>query len=163
MKALKRMEKRLRRVLAGIMIAGGIMAGKEIMEGCGIVIVKEAEASEIVNSSRQIQMIIYTYGNEAYMAEGVLDVLQDGNSGSETVMEIQGSIEKIDDISTVQYIEDNELVKSEPIVLTVYMENKIYGFYSRHELTGGKGMNGDPIIYYGYLEVYSDEDAYYST
>lgn len=41
------------------------MAGKEIMEGCGIVIVKEAEASEIVNSSRQIQMIIYTYGNDA--------------------------------------------------------------------------------------------------
>lgn len=31
-------------------------------------------------------------------------------------MEIQGSIEKIDDISTVQYIEVMNWIKSEPIV-----------------------------------------------
>lgn len=59
-------------------------------------------------------------------------------------------------------IEDVELTESEPTVLTVYIENKIYGFYSRHELTGGTGMKGDPIIYYGYLEGYSDGDIYYS-
>lgn len=158
MKNRKKQTKGMWMILAGAMIAGGTIFGKQVVADYSIEILKELE---VEMPDQKIQILIHTYGNETYMAEGALNVIQNKNSGSETVMEVQGSLEKIEDMDVDRSsIDDIKTTESAPTVLTVYTEDKIYGFYSRHELIRDTGRDGNPVIYYGYLEGYADNEIY---
>lgn len=108
---------------------------------------------------QKTRIMIYTYRNEVYMVEGMLEMLQEGGEENEAVLELQGSIEKIEDAKVQE--SDIDQVRSAPTALTVYMEDKIYGFYSIYELDGN-GTDEEPIIYYGYLVGYAEGDTHYS-
>lgn len=110
------------------------------------------------NMSEEVRLMIYTYGNETYVVNGMLEVLQDGNGEQETVIEIQGSIEKIKNSEDI--ISDENFDRAMSTVLTVYEDDKIYGFYSNHHISK---ENEKCMIYYGFLEGYYDGEDYYSS
>lgn len=117
-------------------------------------------SAEMIDTEKHTQIIINTYAGEQYIAEGKIDVIQSGGEKKEALLELQGSIEKQE--NTKQ--EDKKVQKADyPAVLTVYMNEAVYGFYSNYpiELTSPDGMN--VIEMYGYLEGYYDGENQYST
>lgn len=106
----------------------------------------------------EVRMVVHTYSNETYVLNGTLEVLQDGNGENETVMEIQGSIEKIENPKDI--ISKENFDRAMPTVLTVYEDDKIYGFYSNYRVSR---ENEDSMTFYGFLEGYYDGENYYST
>ncbi|WP_148408788.1 hypothetical protein [Murimonas intestini] len=148
-------------VIVLLMIAGVMITTlSAVADGTGEnmeVITKEV----MVNTKKDTQIIIYTYSGEQYVAEGKMDVLQSGSGEAETVLELQGSIKKQDNTEK----KDMDTKKREqisPTVLTVYMDETIYGFYATHPVTVRSQMGKNIIEIYGYLEAYYDGENYYS-
>lgn len=136
--------------LFGVMFASRVTADEGILK-------EDIQLTEN-DMPEEVRMVVHTYSNETYVVNGMLEVLQDGNGEQETVMEIQGSIEKIE--NTKDIISKENFERAMPTVLTVYEDDKIYGFYSSYEVFG---ENEDSMTYYGFLQGYYDGENYYST
>lgn len=136
--------------LLGVMFARQVIADKGVL--------KEDNQLTENDMPEEVKMVVHTYSNETYVVNGMLEVLQDGNGEQETVMEIQGSIEKVENPKDILSKENFD--RAMPTVLTVYEDDKIYGFYSNYEISR---ENEDSMIYYGFLEGYYDGENYYFT
>ncbi len=106
--------------------------------------------------TEQIAITVHASVN-LYYVEGILEVIQTGGDGRETVMEVYGSVEKAENPGKQNFHEFSE--RTDPTVLTVYTEDEIYGFYSVYEIE----KKDRSIDYYGYLVGYADGENYYST
>lgn len=110
-------KKRIQVLFCATLVAGGIMIANRVMGDDGTEILENTGQIESENVPQQTRIMIYTYENEVYMAEGLLDILQDGRDEGETIMELQGSIEKIEDAELQEA--DIEMPASTPTVLTI--------------------------------------------
>lgn len=94
--------------------------------------------TEMIDTEKETKIIIKTYSGEQYIAIGRIEVIRKGTENTETMLELQGSIEQQNNTKQ-QGLETRET--GSPVVLTVYMDEAIYGFYSSHS-----------------IDVYSNED-----
>lgn len=161
MMKLENIKRQIKISFVAVFVASGMMMGNRVMADCSAETVKNVEQARVETVPQQTKILIYTYENESYMVEGLLDLVQDGENGSGTLMEIRGNIKKMEDMQVRE--SDMNLTEAAPTVLTVHMGDKIFGFYSRHALMGGTGSDKEPMIYYGYLEGYFDDKQHYST
>lgn len=119
-------------------------------------ITEREERSAEEEMTEQIAITVHA-GTNLYYVEGILEVIQTGGDGRETIMEVYGGVEKAENPGKQNFHEFLE--RTDPTVLTVYAEDEIYGFYSVYEIE----RKDRSIDYYGYLEGYADSENYYPT
>lgn len=118
-------------------------------------------SKQMINPEKDTTIKIYTYGGEQHIAKGKLNVIKNGVGEDETILELQGNI-KLQESGGKVKPPDAVMERGMPTVLTVYMNEHIYGFYSTHELHVDNTDSGNYIELYGYLEGYSDGNNSYS-
>lgn len=115
---------------------------------------------QMIDTEKDTTIIIHTYGGDQHIARGRLDVIRNGSDQEETILELQGSIETKDNEAKAA-VPETIKERGRQTVLTVYMNEQIYGFYSSHELHVDSDDSGNRIELYGYLEGYSDGNISY--
>ena len=109
-----------------------------------------------------VKIVIHTYAGEIYTANGAFDVLQEGEDGGETVAEIHGHMEKQEDAQSPSSF-DSVSETDDTIVLTVYTEDGIYGFYGDGNFYDSLESGIQEIEMYGYLVGYYDGTSSYTS
>lgn len=121
--------------------------------------IQEKKDSYCSDSSK---IAIHTYDGETYTAKGRIDVIQSAVEGYEYVLEMQGSLKKqaagTDSDSSPAVPESGE-----KIVLTIYTQDGVYGFYGDGDLRKDKDNSIREIEMYGYLVGYYDGSTYTSS
>lgn len=124
--------------------------------------VAEAQEKKTPYCSGSSKITIHTYAGETYTAKGMIDVIQSAGEEYETVLEMQGSLKKqaagTDSDSSPAVPESGE-----KIVLTIYTQDGVYGFYGDGDLRKDKDNSIREIEMYGYLVGYYDGSTYTSS
>ena len=111
--------------------------------------------------TEEAEIFICTYSEDIYEISGTLEILQEGKPGRETIMEVKGEITKNrDNNNMAQY---NTKEHGDPTILTVYMNEQIYGFYSSYKIEKSSKSGKEQIFMYGFLEGYYDGENVCST
>lgn len=111
--------------------------------------------------TEEAEIFICTYSEDIYEISGTLEILQEGKPGRETIMEVKGEITKnSENKNLTQY---NTKERADPTVLTVYMNEQVYGFYSNYKIEKTNKSGKEQIFIYGFLVGYYDGKSVYST
>lgn len=109
----------------------------------------------------EVEIFICTYSEEIYEISGTLEILQEGSQGKETIMELKGEIAQNRDNKNLSQYNTKEVAN--PTVLTVYMNEQVYGFYSNYKIEKYNKSGKEQIFIYGFLEGYYDGESICST
>ena len=92
--------------------------------------------------TEQIAITVHA-GANLYYVEGILEVIQTGGDGRESIMEVYGSVEKAENPGKQNFHEFLE--RTDPTVLTVYAEDEISDFtvFMRWEKKTGRSITMD--------------------
>ena len=118
----------------------------------------------LVLETEETEITIHVDG-ETFVVRGMMDVLQDGKDGGETVLEVEGNL-KSQENTTVS--DDGaglatDISREHPLVsLTVYDNDQIYGFYGNGRVLERQDGGIQRVEISGYLEGYFDGEESYS-
>lgn len=129
-------------------------------------VVPEREKAEgFLVEERKTEVTVYTYGGEIYTIMGNLKVDAPEAGGSEYLLEMNGSVDvqTSDEMNQEKAVSMEENEQNEPsgdgsVSLTVYCENKIYGFYGTAEVIERQGNNVQKIELHGHKEGFYDSE-----
>lgn len=117
---------------------------------------QDSESELVLDDSKKTLIKIYT-PEEQYTALGSVEITRNGVHGSETVLELRGSIYSA---GTTKYKGENQKEtarKDQLTILRVYTaEDEIYSFCSQKEISSNIINDRNQIEFHGYLEGYSN-------
>lgn len=109
---------------------------------------------------------MYTYGEESYTVQGMMDVIHPEDGTGEYFLEISGLVEKDETISDkaenmLENIHPDEFGDAS-VSLTIYDGEKVYGFYGKAKVTEEAENSVQHIEIMGHKEGFHDGEEMYS-
>ncbi len=142
-----------------VMVCAAVMA--LLLSGGGPFAAAALDGQE-PEETKETQIAVYTYSGEAYLINGTLTVSQHGNGDSEGTWELQADEMQILEADQ-SHISDEMWRTENPVSLTVYMGDQIYGFFGSSPVPGNEYKTGDRMELYGHLVGYFDGVTNYSS
>lgn len=114
----------------------------------------------------ETEITVYTYGEESYTVQGMMDVIHPEDGTGEYFLEISGPVEKDETISDEA---ENMLENTHPdefgdasVSLTIYVGEKVYGFYGKAKVAEEAEDSVQHIEIMGHKEGFYDGEELYS-
>lgn len=114
----------------------------------------------------ETEITVYTYGEESYTVQGMMDVIHPEDGTGEYFLEISGPVEKDETISDET---ENMLENTHPdefgdasVSLTIYDGEKVYGFYGKAKVAEEAEDSVQHIEIMGHKEGFYDGEELYS-
>lgn len=115
-----------------------------------------------IKPEQNTTVTIRTYEVKRYTVNGKTKVVQEGKAKCETVLELKGTLKEHEEIKPLDEEDEPKRTRA-AVVLTVYVDDQVYSFYSTHEPQVREEGDENHIGLYGYLEAYSTANNNYST